>query len=285
MSNEQPIEPYLLAKIHHACALWNEGEKALAHIHLAHTGLPLCDDGRALRLFIAGELLDNDVLADFLLKAQAFVPATPDLCKYPGQPRIPAGNGRESGEYTYGRANVTPAAFRGSKERRGHGRASSVFDAIRSFLDRLREGRTPKESKPAPERKPAHEEATESEAKSPNGSSPEQKTSVPKPSDFVGQDFGKLGTAVEKPDVAITEVTGHASERMTEYGQSIDDIQSIVSDPLIVLQQSDGRYYFLSDTGAVVVDQQGRVVTTYPAPQFGVDVKAILDFIHNRVKR
>jgi hypothetical protein len=33
------------------------------------------------------------------------------------------------------------------------------------------------------------------------------------------------------------------------------------------------------------VDQQGRIVTTYPASKFGVDVEAILGFIHNRAKR
>ena len=104
----------------------------------------------------------------------------------------------------------------------------------------------------------------------------------PNPSDFVGQDFGKLGTAVEKPDIVITETTGHASERMTQYGQTFDDISSTISDPLIVLQQSDGRCYFLSDTGAVVVDQQGRVVTAYPSWKFNANVKAILDYLHGQ---
>ena len=37
--------------------LWNEGEKALAHIHLAHAGVPPCGEVQALRLFVADELL------------------------------------------------------------------------------------------------------------------------------------------------------------------------------------------------------------------------------------
>jgi hypothetical protein len=47
---EQPIAPYVLRKLCRACDLWNEDEKALAHIHLAHAKLPLCDEEQALLL-------------------------------------------------------------------------------------------------------------------------------------------------------------------------------------------------------------------------------------------
>jgi hypothetical protein len=40
---------------------WTEGEKALAHIHLAHAGLPPCGPDQALRLFVADELLEAGV--------------------------------------------------------------------------------------------------------------------------------------------------------------------------------------------------------------------------------
>jgi hypothetical protein len=36
-----------------ACELWNEGDKALAHIHLAHAGLPPYDEVQALRRYAA----------------------------------------------------------------------------------------------------------------------------------------------------------------------------------------------------------------------------------------
>ncbi len=58
---EQPVEPYILAKLRRVCELWNAGERALAHIHLAHTNLPPCDEERALRLFVADELLEAGV--------------------------------------------------------------------------------------------------------------------------------------------------------------------------------------------------------------------------------
>ncbi|MGB6176284.1 MAG: hypothetical protein WBF43_08085 [Methylocella sp.] len=39
---ERPVEACVVAKLRRACERWTEGEKALAHIHLAHAGLPPC---------------------------------------------------------------------------------------------------------------------------------------------------------------------------------------------------------------------------------------------------
>ena len=98
---QRPFEPYLLAKLSRACELWNDGEKALAHIYLAHASLPQCDEERALRLFVAEELLDSETTPHTLLKAQGFDPAALDLSKFsPAQLRVPAGSGRESGHWT-----------------------------------------------------------------------------------------------------------------------------------------------------------------------------------------
>ena len=136
---ERPAGPRVVAKIERACELWNEGEKALAHIHLAYAYLPPCGEDEALRLFIAEERLENDIPPVTLLKAQGFDPATLDLFKYPGQPRVPAGSGRESGEWTNNDAHVTPVAFRGRERRPGRRGGDGVFDAIRSFLEWLHE--------------------------------------------------------------------------------------------------------------------------------------------------
>jgi hypothetical protein len=110
---ERPVGPFVVAKISRACELWNEGEKALAHIHLAHAGLPPCGEGEALRLFAADELLQSGVTPRELLMAQGFDPAPLALLKYsPDQPRVPEGHGRESGQWTSGGASG-PEAFSG----------------------------------------------------------------------------------------------------------------------------------------------------------------------------
>jgi hypothetical protein len=98
---EKQVGPRVLAKIVRACELWNKGEKALAHIHLAHANLPVCGEDETLRLFAADELLESGITPEELLKAQGFDPAPLALNKYnPHQPRIPAGSGRESGRRT-----------------------------------------------------------------------------------------------------------------------------------------------------------------------------------------
>jgi hypothetical protein len=98
---ERPVDVRLLAKLRRAAEVWTEGDKALAHIHLAQANLPRCDEERALRLFIADELVEAGVTPAALMKAQGFDPAPLALLKYnPDQPRVPAGSGRESGEWT-----------------------------------------------------------------------------------------------------------------------------------------------------------------------------------------
>jgi hypothetical protein len=140
---ERPVEPYVLAKMCRAAELWNEGEKALAHIHLAYASLPPCEDEQALRLFVADELIDAGVTPRTLMKAQGFDPAPLAFLKFnPDQPRVPAGSGRESGEWTRGGAgngresgestsddaNITPVAFRSRREREAgmEGAADSI---------------------------------------------------------------------------------------------------------------------------------------------------------------
>ncbi|MGH6836361.1 MAG: hypothetical protein ACREC9_12635 [Methylocella sp.] len=102
---EQPVAAYVLGKMRRAAELWNEGEKALAHIHLAHAGLPPCREERALRLFVADELIEAGSSPAALMEAQGFDSAPLDLLKAnfnPDQPRVPAGSRRESGEWTDG---------------------------------------------------------------------------------------------------------------------------------------------------------------------------------------
>ncbi|MGH6848632.1 MAG: hypothetical protein ACREC0_14725 [Methylocella sp.] len=48
---DRPVEDCVLAKLQRACARRTGGDKALAHIHLAHDRLPLCGPDQALRLF------------------------------------------------------------------------------------------------------------------------------------------------------------------------------------------------------------------------------------------
>jgi hypothetical protein len=131
---EKPAGPRLLTKIRRACEIWNEGEKALAHIHLAQAGLPPCGEEDALRLFAADELLESGVTPDTLMKAQGFDPAPLALLKYnPDQPRVPAGHGRDGGRWTSDAASgsegitAAPEARGGPQPSTGRADASIIL--------------------------------------------------------------------------------------------------------------------------------------------------------------
>ncbi|MGB6175573.1 MAG: hypothetical protein WBF43_04370, partial [Methylocella sp.] len=135
---ERPVDVRLLAKLRRATELWNEGDKALAYIHLAHAGVPPCGPDRALRLFVADELIEAGVTPQTLMKAQGFDPAPLDLLKAKfnqAQPRWSAGDGRDSGRWS-GDANITPVAH-GHREKGRHRRGGG-FDLIRDLLELLR---------------------------------------------------------------------------------------------------------------------------------------------------
>jgi hypothetical protein len=86
-----------------AAELWHEGEKAVAQFHLAFIGLPDAVETVVFRLSLAVKLLESGVSPEALLKGLGFDRAALDLQKYnPDEPRVPAGSGRESGQWTSG---------------------------------------------------------------------------------------------------------------------------------------------------------------------------------------
>lgn len=97
---------------------WRRGDKALANIRLAFARLPRLEShADAYRLFHAEELLERGVSPRAVMLAFGFEPEVADLAKYdPNQPRIPAGSGRQSGEWGSGGSapTSTGAAHTGS---------------------------------------------------------------------------------------------------------------------------------------------------------------------------
>jgi hypothetical protein len=106
-----------LAHIRRAAERWGEGEDHLASMHLAlsrldRLGRPAAD---AQRLFLADRLLDGGFRAETIIKALD-LPLSGGTWKYsPDQPRVPAGSGRTSGEWTADEASApgaTPSSAR-----------------------------------------------------------------------------------------------------------------------------------------------------------------------------
>jgi len=99
----RPVTPEALNHIRKAAERWNEGDAGLAQVHLALSRLGPLDAPGAQRLFLADELLKAGTPPDVILRALNPSPSAPEpLGKEYNrdQPRVPAGNGRPSGQWT-----------------------------------------------------------------------------------------------------------------------------------------------------------------------------------------
>lgn len=97
--------PAVLGNIERAAKAWREGDDCLAYIHLAHAGFPALDDSReaAQRLFVADAFMKAGANPHVVLEALALDPAfIADLEKFynEAEPRVAAGSGRTSGQWT-----------------------------------------------------------------------------------------------------------------------------------------------------------------------------------------
>ncbi|GEM_PF-936217 len=89
---------------------WRRGDKALAQIRLSQARVPrITSEAAAWRVHIAAALLDEGFAPRWLLRELGLA----DLEKYdPDEPRVPAGSGRASGQWTSGArgAQTKPAS-------------------------------------------------------------------------------------------------------------------------------------------------------------------------------
>lgn len=99
------VAPNVLGNIARAADAWRQGDDCLAYIHLAHSRLPQLQDSyeAARRLFLAEGFLDAGGNPRGVLKAlnldAAHINAIEKVYN-PAEPRVPAGSGRTSGQWT-----------------------------------------------------------------------------------------------------------------------------------------------------------------------------------------
>jgi hypothetical protein len=101
VSYRDQVPPGIVKNIEKASEQWRRGEKALAHIHLALAGLPRLESANDVyRLYLAEALLDDDLSPREMLAELGLDRTMRQLDKFdPDQPRVPAGSGRESGQW------------------------------------------------------------------------------------------------------------------------------------------------------------------------------------------
>jgi hypothetical protein len=112
-------EPLGLAHLRRAADRWRAGEDALAAMHLALSRLGQLEGADAHRLRLADGLLKVGFDPDTIVKALDLDKALDgQVSKYsPDQPRVPAGSGRSSGEWTSGAGSPSNAASTASGSR------------------------------------------------------------------------------------------------------------------------------------------------------------------------
>lgn len=139
------VEPEIIFHLRRASEQYARGEIALALIHLARAGLARLSDPKsaAYRMFVGEILLDDGLSPRDLLKASDIDPSFLNRVGKGfnvAEPRIPAGNGIESGEWTedYG-SGITPVAVRGGTTPQEYrtGNPDEFFDTVYSPFHEL----------------------------------------------------------------------------------------------------------------------------------------------------
>jgi|GEM_PF-3593060 hypothetical protein len=102
------VPPAVFGFLRRASKHWRSGDKTLACMQLSQSGLGKLDEEGAYRLSLAAELIEAGFTPRELARELGLSPVQFDISKYDeNQPRVPAGNGRESGRWTS--ADGTPA--------------------------------------------------------------------------------------------------------------------------------------------------------------------------------
>ena len=102
------VAPSVVGNITRAAKAWSEGDDCLAYIHLAHARLPTLQEpyDAAHRLFIVDGFMKVGTSPRAVFEAFHFGAAYIDAVEKvfnPDEPRVPAGSGRTSGEWTDGK--------------------------------------------------------------------------------------------------------------------------------------------------------------------------------------
>ena len=113
----RPVGADIFHHVEAASHAWQRGDKALANLRLVFAGLPrLAEPADAYRLCLAEYLLDEGMAPEALMRELGYPTNVDRLGKYnPDQQRVPAGNGRRSGEWDFGTGAHKPLSADGRR--------------------------------------------------------------------------------------------------------------------------------------------------------------------------
>lgn len=157
----EAVDPSVLGNIERAAKCWREGDDCLAYIHLAHAGLRELHDAyeAARRLFIADTAINAGASSRAVLEALNLCARYVDTVEKlynPDEPRVPAGSGRISGQWTrllswIGELDVAQVAELGAYDRPDSDRGKPYKDDwAKQYEDFLKQLINPPPNGPTP---------------------------------------------------------------------------------------------------------------------------------------
>lgn len=85
-----------------------------------------------------------------------------------------------------------------------------------------------------------------------------------------GDDFGKMGTYVEKPDNKVdwTQITQHALERLQQREMTQEMVNEIIESGKVLAQDNGSRFAFITKEGVAIVSETGKLITAWTSKDF-----------------
>lgn len=93
----------------------------------------------------------------------------------------------------------------------------------------------------------------------------------------VGDSFGKLGTVAENTSQKITGYTSHGLDQKISRSVPTNQLLEASRNPLVTLQQARDTTLRITKDVGVVLNQAGKVVTTYTKDQFLPHIKNVIN--------
>lgn len=93
-----------------------------------------------------------------------------------------------------------------------------------------------------------------------------------------GDDFGKMGTYVENPNIKVdwTQYAEHAAERMQQRGMTQEIVNNIVENGKVLSQNNGNKFAYITQEGVAIVSKEGKLITAWSSADFDSSMLEII---------
>lgn len=93
-----------------------------------------------------------------------------------------------------------------------------------------------------------------------------------------GDDFWKMGTYVENPNVKVdwTQYAEHAAERMQQRGMTQEMVNNIVENGKVLSQNNGNKFAYITQEGVAIVSKDGKLITAWSSADFDSSMLEII---------